>query len=237
MGNNSKLQNLFKHNGMTSLKSIIILMLLFLSNPMSVVCCPLSVDKTTIEIDNSNVKYLHDIINKVRSEVDNNSKVLIKFNKDRYDFYPADAQQREYYVSNHDQNQPKKVGICIEDWNNITIDGGGSDFIFHGQMLPLAVVNSSNVTLRNFSIDFENPHIAQVEIIENKGDEGMIFLVEPWVEYRINEKGYFETFEQLTMNNLQLMNGSILNIQELPLRKRTVISFITPPTYGSTPKT
>ena len=203
MGNNSKLQNLFKHNGMTSLKSIIILMLLFLSNPMSVVCCPLSVDKTTIEIDNSNVKDLHDIINKVRSEVDDNSKVLIKFKKDRYDFYPADAQQREYYVSNHDQNQPKKVGICIEDWNNITIDGGGSDFIFHGQMLPLAIVNSSNVTLRNFSIDFENPHIAQVEIIENKGYNGMIFLVEPWVEYRINEKGYFETFEQLTMNNEQ----------------------------------
>lgn len=203
MGNNSKLQNLFKHNGMTSLKSIILLLLLFLSNPMSVVCCPLSVDKTTIEIDNSNVKDLHDIINKVRSEVDDNSKVLIKFKKDRYDFYPADAQQREYYVSNHDQNQPKKVGICIEGWNNLTIDGGGSDFIFHGQMLPLAIVNSSNTTLKNFSIDFENPHIAQVEIIENKGDDGIVFFIEPWVEYRINEKGYFETFEQLTMNNEQ----------------------------------
>ena len=203
MRNILKLQNSFRTNGMKYLLCIIVLMLLLLAYPMSVVCCPLSVDKTTIEIDNSNVKDLHDIINKVRSEVDDNSKVLIKFKKDRYDFYPADAQQREYYVSNHDQNQPKKVGICIEDWNNITIDGGGSDFIFHGQMLPLAIVNSSNVTLRNFSIDFENPHIAQVEIIENKGDNGMIFLVEPWVEYRINEKGYFETFEQLTMNNEQ----------------------------------
>ncbi len=203
MRNILKLQNLFKHNGMKYLPCIIVLMLLLLAYPMSVVCCPLSVDKTTIEIDNSNVKDLHDIINKVRSEVDDNSKVLIKFKKDRYDFYPADAQQREYYVSNHDQNQPKKVGICIEGWNNLTIDGGGSDFIFHGQMLPLAIVNSSNTTLKNFSIDFENPHIAQVEIIENKGDSGMIFLVEPWVEYRINEKGYFETFEQFTINNEQ----------------------------------
>ena len=203
MRNILKLQNSFRTNGMKYLPCIIVLMLLLLAYPMSVVCCPLSVDKTTIEIDNSNVKYLHDIINKVRSEVDDNSKVLIKFKKDRYDFYPDDAQQREYYVSNHDQNQPKKVGICIEDWNNITIDGGGSDFIFHGQMLPLAVVNSSNVTLRNFSIDFENPHIAQVEIIENKGDEGMIFLVEPWVEYRIGENGCFETYEQLTTNDEQ----------------------------------
>lgn len=203
MRNILKLQNSFRTNGMKYLHCIIVLMLLLLAYPMSVVCCPLSVDKITIEIDNSNVKDLHNIINKVKSEVDDDAKVLIKFKKDRYDFYPADAQQREYYVSNHDQNQPKKVGICIEGWNNLTIDGGGSDFIFHGQMLPLAIVNSSNTTLKNFSIDFENPHIAQVEIIENKGDNGMVYLVEPWVEYRINENGYFETFEQLTMNNLQ----------------------------------
>lgn len=198
-----KTQNSFKHHVMTSLQNIIILMSLLLANPLSVVCCPLSVDKITIEIDNSNVNDLHKIIEKVKSEVDDNDKVLIKFKKDRYDFYPTDAQQREYYVSNHDQNQPKKIGICIEDCNNLTIDGNGSDFIFHGQMLPLAVVNSSNTTLKNFSIDFESPHIAQVEIIENKGDEGMVFLVEPWVEYRINENGYFETFEQLTINNEQ----------------------------------
>ena len=195
-----KLHNSFRINGITSLQSIIALMLLLLVLPMSVVCSPLSVDKITIEIDNSNVNDLHKIIEDVKSEAGDNAKVIIRFKKDRYDFYPADAQQREYYVSNHDQNQPKKVGICIEDWNNLTIDGCGSDFFFHGQMLPIAVVNSSNITLKNLSIDFENPHIAQVEIIENKGDEGIVFLVEPWVEYRINEKGYFETYEEFTID-------------------------------------
>ncbi len=219
MRNILKLQNSFRTNGMKYLPCIIVLMLLLLAYPMSVVCCPLSVDKTTIEIDNSNVNDLHKIINKVKSEVDDDAQVLIKFKKDRYDFYPADAQQREYYVSNHDQNQPKKVGICIEGWNNLTIDGGGSDFIFHGQMLPLAIVNSSNTTLKNFSIDFENPHIAQVEIIENKGDNGIIFLVEPWVEYRINEKGYFETFEQFTINNEQF------TIDEWKYSQHTGIAF------------
>ena len=68
MKNDLKLQNPFKHNTMTYLKSIIILMLALLSYPMSVVCCPLTVDKITIEIDNSNVKDLHNIINKIRSE-------------------------------------------------------------------------------------------------------------------------------------------------------------------------
>ncbi len=162
----------------------------------NVVCCPLSIDrnKVVIEIDNSNINSLHDIITKTKSEIDDNDRIIINFKKDRYDFHPADAQQREYYISNHDQDQPKKVGICIEELNNITIDGNGSDFIFHGQMLPIAIVNSSNVTIKNLSIDFENPHIAQVEIIENKGDEGIIFEVEPWVKYRIGENGYFETY-------------------------------------------
>lgn len=189
-----KTNNSFRANGMNSLQNIIVMMLLLLACPRSAVGCPSPANKITIEIDNSNVKDLHDIINEVKSDVDDNDKILIRFKKGRYDFYPTEAQQREYYVSNHDQNQPKKIGICIEGCNNLTIDGCGSDFIFHGQMLPLAVVNSSDVTLMNFSIDFENPHIAQVEIIENKGDEGMVFLVEPWVEYRIGENGYFETY-------------------------------------------
>ena len=34
-------------------------------------------------------------------------------------------------------------------------------------MLPLALLNSENCTLRNFSIDFSNPHISQVRIVKN----------------------------------------------------------------------
>ncbi|MBO5848193.1 MAG: alpha-1,3-galactosidase B [Bacteroidales bacterium] len=141
-----------------------------------------------------NASRLNEILSSIKSDVDDCDKVIIKFKKARYDFYPHDAQQREYYVSNHDQNQPKIVGICLEEWNNLTIDGNGSEFVFHGQMLPLAVVNSNNIFLKNFSIDFENPHIAQVEVLNNADNEGITFRVEPWVNYRINENGLFETY-------------------------------------------
>jgi hypothetical protein len=130
----------------------------------------------------------------IKSSVDEDDEVVVKFKKARYDFYPNDVMQREYYVSNHDQGQPKVLGICLEQWDNLTLDGKGSEFVFHGQMLPIAIVNSSNVTLKNFSIDFENPHIAQVEVINNDENEGITFRVEPWVNYRINEDGVFETY-------------------------------------------
>lgn len=141
-----------------------------------------------------NASRLNEILAMIKSSVDEDDEVVVRFRKGRYDFYPHDALQREYYVSNHDQNQPKLVGVCLEQWDNLTLDGKGSEFIFHGQMLPLAVVNSSHVTLKNFSIDFENPHIAQVEVISNDENEGITFRVEPWVNYRINEDGVFETY-------------------------------------------
>lgn len=141
-----------------------------------------------------NASRLHYILSDIKSKAEDNDNIIIKFKKARYDFYPHDAQQREYYVSNHDQNQPKIIGICLEEWDNLTLDGEGSEFIFHGQMLPLAIVNSSDVTLKDFTIDFENPHIAQVEVIDNDENEGITFRVEPWVNYRINEDGIFETY-------------------------------------------
>lgn len=141
-----------------------------------------------------NASRLNDILCAIKTKVSDDDNVVIKFKKARYNFYPDDAQQREYYVSNHDQNQPKVVGICIEEWDNLTLDGNGSEFVFHGQMLPLAVVNSNDITLKNFSIDFENPHIAQVEVLNNDDNDGITFRVEPWVNYRINENGVFETY-------------------------------------------
>ena len=81
-----------------------------------------------------NASRLHEILDMIRSSVEEGDEVVVKFKKARYDFYPHDAQQREYYVSNHDQGQPKVVGICLEQWNNLTLDGRGSEFIFHGQI-------------------------------------------------------------------------------------------------------
>ena len=88
---------------------------------------------------------------------------------------------REYYISNHDQDNPKHVAIAIDDSDNVTIDGGGADFIFHGTMLPVAVTGSANVSLTNFSIDCANPHIAQVTV-EANSDAGIEFTTAPWVE-------------------------------------------------------
>lgn len=110
------------------------------------------------------------------------SGVTIRFEPGRYQIHEKGSLTREYYISNHDQDNPKHVAIAIEDWDNVTIDGCGADFMLHGTMLPLAVTGSANVTLRNLSIDFANPHIAQATVVANT-DSGIEFELAPWVSH------------------------------------------------------
>lgn len=117
--------------------------------------------------------------------------VVIILPKGRYDFYPEGAPEREYFISNHDQSNPKRVGLAFENMKNVIFDGQGSDLMFHGRMLPISLLNSENCTLKNFSIDFENPHISQVKVLENDTVAGSItYEVAPWVEYEIRDSAF-----------------------------------------------
>ena len=58
----------------------------------------------------------------------------------------------------------------------------------HGRTLPLAVVDGQDCSLRDFSIDFANPHISQVTVLENDTVGGYItYSPAPWVEYEIRD--------------------------------------------------
>lgn len=131
---------------------------------------------------------------KIKAEYKEGEKVILRFPEGRYEFHEKGAAVREYYISNHDQTNPKKVGIALEDMKNLTLDGQGSEFVFHGRMLPVSLLRSENCLLKNFSIDFENPHIAQVKIIENDPQDGIVFEPAPWVDYRIAKDSIFEAY-------------------------------------------
>ena len=130
------------------------------------------------------------MLNKVKAEA-NGKSVTIRFAPGKYHFYPEGAVHKEYYISNHDQHRDRAVGIAIEEFEGLTIDGQGADFIFHGRMLPVSVVATKNCTLRNFSVDFATPHIAQSEIISNDPEAGITFRVAPWVNAQATAEGAF----------------------------------------------
>ncbi len=109
-------------------------------------------------------------------------EIVIDFPTGEYQIYPDKAEERELYVSNTvgaDQNfKNKKIGILVEDLNNITIDGNGSDFVFHGKMTTFASIRSENVTFEDFSVDFAVPTAVDITVEETDGNTATVYIPE-----------------------------------------------------------
>lgn len=88
----------------------------------------------------------------------------IVFEKGRYDFYPDRAQEHYLYVSNNDEGL-KRVIFPIIDLDGLVIDGQGANFVFHGGVNPFLVQDSSHITLKNLSIDFQRTFHSEATIL------------------------------------------------------------------------
>ena len=134
------------------------------------------------------------VLEKIKSEITATDSLVLSMKKGKYDFYPDAALERKYYISNHDQDNPKSVGIALEHFINLTLDAQGSDFIFHGRMLPIALVESEQLTIKNLHIDFETPHICQAVVVENDTlKQEITFAPAPWVNYRIQDSVFLHS--------------------------------------------
>ncbi|MEG2080920.1 MAG: hypothetical protein RRZ68_05105, partial [Oscillospiraceae bacterium] len=101
-----------------------------------------------------------------------NEECTLVFEKDVYHIYKDFCQKRIYHTSNTDSVKfpEKTIGFLIEQQQNLTIEGNGCEFIFHGDMMAFAVVKSKNISLLNFSWDFANPTTTQVTTVAVKGN-------------------------------------------------------------------
>ena len=101
------------------------------------------------------------------------ASVTVDFPKGEYHIYKDYVQQREYHTSNTNsiENPNKWIGILIENQKDFTMEGNGSLFMMHGDMMALAVVKSENVTLHNFSWDFAVPTVSEMNVV-GMGNDG-----------------------------------------------------------------
>ena len=103
--------------------------------------------------------------------LDKTKKQEIKFEKGTYHFYPDKGFEQFAYISNHCDlmvNTP----FPIDGFKNLVIDGQGSSFIFHGVMIPFFIDNSENITVKNLSVDWNEPFHSEGLIVANNEKEG-----------------------------------------------------------------
>ena len=84
-------------------------------------------------------------------QVEGNKKLV--FDDGKYDFYPTFAGERYCFISNNDEGL-KRIVFDLKGINNLTIDGQGAQFMFHGFVSPFILDSSENIKFENFSIDF-----------------------------------------------------------------------------------
>jgi hypothetical protein len=113
---------------------------------------------------------------------------VIVFPKGRYDFWPHQCIEKVYYESNTTVNNPRRCAILIEGLNGVTIDCGGSDFVFHDRMQPFTVDNSTDILIRNVSIDWDIPLTAEAKVVETAPDH-MTLRIDPVESPYVIEKG------------------------------------------------
>lgn len=90
--------------------------------------------------------------------------------KDTYCYNKSDALKTEYSFSNTTNLPKKSIGILIKDKKDFVFDGNGSEIVFTGQMTPIAVDSCENVVIKNLSIDFEPPLVAEGEVVGKEKD-------------------------------------------------------------------
>ncbi len=99
------------------------------------------------------------------------------FENKTYDFYPQDAARRNWYISNHDQNLPRIVAFPLENVSQVTLQGNGATFNFNGRMIPFGIVKSKQVTLKQITIDFDQPQINQLDITDVKPQSSEVTFI------------------------------------------------------------
>lgn len=115
--------------------------------------------------------------------------VTISFPKGRYDIYPDKAAERELYISNTvgaDQRyKDKKIGILLENMKDVTVDGNGSLFMFHGKMTTFAAIDCDNVTFKNYEVNFQVPTVVDITVEKVEGNTATVYVPECY-NYEIN---------------------------------------------------
>lgn len=161
----------------------------------------LSANAREINVAEHGITPDHDVtlkLNQLIEQIGNEKNVTLVFPKGQYDFYPEKAAETYRFVANHD-NGLKRMAFPLFNARNITIDGRGSLFMFHGRIVPFTIDDSQNVTLKNFSIDFIRSFHAELAVVESD-PETLSFSVETDPEkhpYKIEEGSVsFERFGQ-----------------------------------------
>lgn len=132
----------------------------------------IDVTKFGVTIGKDATYSLNELITQIKGE----KGVTLLFPQGKYEFYPENAIDRYCAVTNHD-NSLKKIIFDLQKFENITIDGDGSIFLFYGMVSPFVIDSSKNVTIKDLTIDWDSSFNHELKVVETNAADSS-FIVE-----------------------------------------------------------
>ena len=90
----------------------------------------------------------------------------IEFAPGEYRF--SSPQKRDWWISNHHDPMPRNVFLPIEGAQNLTLTSKGARFVCDGEGIALALVDSTNVTVRGIAFDYVRPYFSEWRLQDGK---------------------------------------------------------------------
>lgn len=128
--------------------------------------------------------YFYDLFTSAKNKK-GNFKLIIP--KGTYHFWPTQAFGKFHAVTNHD-NGYRYFAFPLIGMKNVEIDANGSDFIFHGQIIPFLVEQSSDIKIQNVNIDWEVPFYLEGSVIGSNATDSTvdIHITPGFTNYKIS---------------------------------------------------
>ncbi|WP_313640988.1 right-handed parallel beta-helix repeat-containing protein [Paenibacillus sp.] len=166
--------------------------------------------------------------------------VLLDCPKGCYHFYPEKAIRKPYYITNttSEEENPdvtKTIGILLKGMHNLTFEGNGSLFIFHGKQTMFLLDGCKNIEIHNLHTDYARPTVTEMTITES-GTHYFDVQVHPDSRYEIRDgklfwigegwsfsEGPMQTYDPLRNTTWRMDNWSELteSVEELePMKLR-----------------
>lgn len=117
--------------------------------------------------------------------------VVLDCPKGTYHFYPEKAAKEPYYITNtaseeENHDVTKTIGLLLKDQHQLTLEGNGSLFIFHGKQTMILLDGCSQVEIRNLHTDYYRPTVTEMTITA-VGSRSLDTEVHPDSRYEIRD--------------------------------------------------
>ena len=89
----------------------------------------------------------------------------VELAKGVYHFYAAESPKLKFRISNHDQPAERPVLLPFVGVTNLTVNGNGSQFVFHGMGVGVLLQDTCNVTLRDVTLGWERPYYSEATVV------------------------------------------------------------------------